>query len=87
MSTVLDTLESIDLHTEVDVDQGGAVVRGRLLDYSAHHLWLYDHDDYENTDHDRPWRARLSTVTAVTPVPDPPRWSWAAVEKRRRERI
>ncbi|MFE1400328.1 hypothetical protein ACFW53_20545 [Nocardiopsis dassonvillei] len=45
MTTILDTLEALDLHAEVEVDQGGAVVRGRLLDYSAHHLWLYDHDD------------------------------------------
>jgi hypothetical protein len=84
VTTILDTLEALDLHAEVEVDQGGAVVRGRLLDYSAHHLWLYDH---EGTDHDRPWRARLSTVTAVTRVPDPPQWSWAAVDKRRRIRL
>ncbi|WP_157983429.1 hypothetical protein [Nocardiopsis sp. TNDT3] len=87
MSPILDTLETLELHAEVDVDQGGAVVRGRLLDYSDHHLWLYDHDDYDGTHHAKPWRARLSAVTAVTRVPDPPQWSWAAVEKRRRARL
>ncbi|MEE2041568.1 hypothetical protein Q8791_30535 [Nocardiopsis sp. CT-R113] len=71
---ILPVLEEMPLHTEVVVEAGGDVVRGCLLDYSDWHLWLHGHDQ-EYTDHDRPWRARLSTVTAVTRVPDPPRWS------------
>ena len=87
MSTaILSALEEMPLHTEVVVEADGDVVRGKLLDYSDWHLWLHGHDQ-EYTDHDRPWRARLSTVTAVTRVPDPPRWSWAAVEQARRDRL
>ncbi|MFI6579343.1 hypothetical protein ACIBFB_26470 [Nocardiopsis sp. NPDC050513] len=83
----LAALERLELHTEVVVETDtGNVVTGSLTDYSSHHLWLDGHD-HEDTHHARPWRARLSAVTRVERVPEPPRWSWAAVAKHRRERL
>ncbi|MES0838359.1 hypothetical protein [Nocardiopsis tropica] len=86
MTTILTALGEMPLHTEVVVEADGDVVTGLLLDYSGRHLWLHGHDQ-EDTDHAKPWRVRLSTVTALRRVPAPPRWSWAAVEQARRARL
>lgn len=66
---------ALELHQEIEVEHAdGAPVTGRLADIGTRHLWLSGHD-HEDTHHARPWRTRLSAVTAVHRVVDR-RWWW-----------
>ncbi|MBB6122190.1 hypothetical protein [Nocardiopsis algeriensis] len=66
---------SLELYQEIEVETvEAAPVSGLLADISGRHLWLSGHD-HEETHHARPWRTRLSAVTAMHRVVER-RWPW-----------